>query len=307
MLSSRWGVLDAASPVNWGSPLTRGMATWQHFGLLNHYAANSGYEHRGVMRRPTGTMQGTSSFGVTHLRGLGPGGGLPGVLQMDATSFGPALPGTAAGTMDAVFTNPTACTILCVYRKRDTTARNSYLFGVDPLPAGDDRELSAHVPFGDGTTYWSFGGWVAGSTRLTASWTPDTLWHHWAFVVGNGQGMRIYLDGNLLASNSATPTRAVGDGATFFIANGEFASSDSAQVSEFAGFNRGLTHGEVVAWMKQSRAGHPDTLNWRRPHPSLLWLAAAEGGTPPPFDPSAGFPFVSAEVPPRAEPVPIPY
>lgn len=278
--TSPYGVLDNAHPVNWDSPLTQGLATWHHFGLYQHYGATTGRRTEGLTRRPNGSAQGTN--GVTPFQFAGTSNpGIPGAIRFNAGAIGPALP--FSGNVDDLFTNPSAATILFVSRHRDTTNRDSNAFGVLSDGASQINRINCSLPFSNGSIFFDFGGATDGASRVSFAYTKDTAWHWWAFVVGNGQGMRIYRDGILLASNSATPSRSVSSGTTFYIGRNQFTGSDSFDVSEFVGFNRGLSHSEVRDWMRQAQAGHPDTLNWSRPHKRLVSV----GATSPPPPPSA--------------------
>lgn len=283
-VSSRFGTLDGARPINWGSRLTEGLKLWFHFGFTRPGAINAG-----LIRDLTRLGTGVTQVWLPNMQYTRDGSTVayPGALRLVAN--GPYLqiphPTTGLGLND-LFTNPTECTILLVYRHRDTTNRMNAAFGVDPVGGSTfPNMIGSHLPWSDGKIYWDFGenagGLVEGANRLSFAYTKDLLWHWWAFVVGGGQGKRVYRDGILLGSDSGTPTRNVTNSSRFYVGNNEFNHlPDNADLSEVVGFDRAMSPDEVVEWARQSRAGHPDTLAWFKPHEYLFFgLGEAPGGT----------------------------
>lgn len=286
--TSQYGTLDTSCPINWRSPLTDRLCYWLHMGFVDPVGIfGEGFPN--LTRRWEGHTVCWGGGGQSRVLGSAKPG-IPGHFNMAAGSPYLSVPwgGVSLGfggtaSMDDVFTRADAGTVLAVYRHKDTTARNALLAGASVANAfGHDNRLDLHVPWGDGNIYFDFGGTTDGVTRLTvSSYTKDTDWHWWAFVVGDGEGMRVYRDGVLLASNSATPSRNLTRAKNWEIGHGEFGSMDEAELAEIVGFNRGLSHGEVVEWMRQSQAGHPDTLDWRRPNFGLTYWGT-QGSTPAP-------------------------
>lgn len=302
--SSQYGVLDHARPVNWACRLTDRLRLWHHFGLQSVSGLNGGLLYD-LTRRPEGAGR---QIGSPAGRRGSSNPGVPGVLRLSAGGgyVQTPWPIVSGQTMDTIFRNLTACTVLATYRKRDTTARASALCGASASGGSFQGRIDVHLPYSDGTIYWDFGGATSGSSRLSiGGHTFDTEWHWWAFVVGDGQGMRVYKDGKLLGSNSGTPTRTA-VGATWWTGANEFAGPDEADLNEVLAFDRGLSQGEVRAWMRQSQRGHPDTLNWQNPTPYLLFDQGAGGGGGP-FDPAAGFPWPQQSPPNRPTAVPVAY
>jgi hypothetical protein len=97
-------------------------------------------------------------------------------------------------------------TILIVRTVKDTTNRESSLFGSIATPGG---RCGAHAPWSDGTIYFDFGG-ISGSNRLIWSgYTKDpTVLEKWIFRAGDG-GMQIWFNGELKAESTTPVTRSI--------------------------------------------------------------------------------------------------
>ena len=284
------GLIDPADPVSLDHPLCRGMTAWWLAGVPN---ATRGPYWRELARN-------IKSGGAVLTNGptwIG-GRAKPGIPA--AISFTGTTQRVMAGLTAHLFPTATDCTVLVVRRKRDTTNRQSSAFGVNSSNAGE--QVGVHLPWNDNNVYWNFGGVTNNVSRLTVSGlTWDTNWHWWAFTVGGGGGMRCYLDGKLVGSNAATPSR-VDAGGLWSPANwgNNVAASDLADHAETVVFDRALRTDEIEEWWQQSRAGHPDTL--RR------WRPKAYGffGTQPAYDPSR-FPRVPLPQPDRTPAAGVPY
>lgn len=106
---------------------------------------------------------------------------------------------------------PTSDTTVVMWMRRrisgaPATSGISENFGTRMSSATVGSRFGGHIPFTDSKVYWDFGGATEGATRLSAAWTPDDRLHCWAFSTG-AQGMQIWIDGELLGSNTANPTR----------------------------------------------------------------------------------------------------
>lgn len=101
----------------------------------------------------------------------------------------------------------TQCTVLVYFSRRSTILTGFYGFANSDALTFNQR-ISSHLPYSDGVVYWDFGGVSAGTTRVNTgvlSWPADTPM---LFVMTSGpRGMEIWRDGQLLASNGASPTR----------------------------------------------------------------------------------------------------
>lgn len=280
--TSKYGVLDQSQPVNWGSKLTDRLRLWHHLGFSYPGVVTAGIV-RDMTRRPAGVTQ-VWLNGMQYTRD-GNELAYPGALRL--VPGGPYYqiphPNTGLG-LNQLFTHPTQCTILLVYRHRDTDLRFNAAFGVDPVGGATfPNTINCHLPWIDSRVYWDFGenagGLVEGANRLSFAYSKDLKWHWWAFTVGGGLGKRVYRDGKLMASDSGTPTRNVTNASRFYLGNNEFNHlPDNVDVSEIVGFDRAMGQAEIVEWMRQSRAGHPDTLAWHRPHEYLFLRSESTPG-----------------------------
>lgn len=106
---------------------------------------------------------------------------------------------------DTLFPASGGCTILVLRRSRDTTLRDSTLFGYQA--SATDRVL-CHAPFTDGNLYFDYGNATSGSGRISATYAKSTSWEVVVLVAGPTRGREIWRNGVLLASNtSATASR----------------------------------------------------------------------------------------------------
>jgi len=135
----------------------------------------------------------------------------------------------------------TAATILLHQRKTDTTNRNSGAFGIDTFDV-PQATCGAHVPYGNGTVYWDFGGFTGGSSRLSVpglTFGDDV----WVFVVGS-RGMEIWQNGTLVGSHGNSVTRTVGS-ANWGLGHHDVRGNDLVEYSFLALWQRELSHSEI--------------------------------------------------------------
>lgn len=177
-----------------------------------------------------------------------------------------------SASADKVFPSSTQATVAVLRRSRDTTVRNSTLFGYNSGAAGADR-VQAHAPYSDGNLYWDFGNATAGSGRVSVAFTKSTSWETLVFVAGGGKGREVWRNGVRIVSNtSATGTRnsssaAVGIGGVLGATNNE---SDNDDVALFVVSSVAWSDGEIRAWSQSPMAA---TFA-----PLPIWLPDAAGG-----------------------------
>lgn len=131
-------------------------------------------------------------------------------------------------------------TIVCGFRKRDTTLRGGTLFAVDT--GTSTRVCKAFVPFTDGVVYWQFGG-TAGNNQLAASGLTfgDDVW---VFSAGK-EGMEIWQNGRLCASSTvAVALAAVTD--NFFIGHRTAETTDLVDIAFFYVYPWQLSPDEIL-------------------------------------------------------------
>lgn len=165
--------------------------------------------------------------------------GSPSITRNSQGYAGDSVDATGAwevwATTEAAAWLPTlAATVVVIRRLKDTTLRQSSLFGLDLLDATPwATRLGAHVPYSDGTVYWDFGG-ASGANRLTwAGYTKSAAVDYWVFTAGPA-GMAIYYNGVQVAVSTTAVTRSVAT-SNFWINNGNGSSGlfDSQEVNLF--------------------------------------------------------------------------
>ena len=173
----------------------------------------------------------------------------------------------------------TAGTVVVIQRKQDTTLRASSAFGNTAVAGA--KKVNAHTPYSDGTVYWDWAGNSAGASRVSvAGLSFDTRWQFWTFTVGGGFGMRIYRNGQQVASNAGTPTRTA-DAANVLDINRSVGSStngDFADYQELKTYNRALSPSEVWHLYEDYLQDHPVTLRRFSRRVYSFGTVAAAGG-----------------------------
>lgn len=150
-----------------------------------------------------------------------------GASGMSGTTSGGASDFIELASDSSALLSVTAATIIWQGRARVTGSTGE--FGVS---SGTSVErCGAHVPFTDNIVYWDFGGATSGTTRLTASGLTFADSDIWAFTTGP-RGMEIWQNGQLRASNAATPSRTPGTAA--FGIGRHAVTSGSDQVTAYA-------------------------------------------------------------------------
>ena len=94
-------------------------------------------------------------------------------------------------------------TQITVLHKHKVTGALVNACGFGLRGGGFSNRCGTNIPF-SGKIYWDFGGVAEGVTRLSKVGTPDD--DVWVFTAGP-RGMEIWRDGELWASNAATPGR----------------------------------------------------------------------------------------------------
>jgi enediyne biosynthesis protein E4 len=87
-------------------------------------------------------------------------------------------------------------------------------------------------------------------------------WHHYSMVIEGSRDAKVYVDGNLVATNSAGVPAVLSDRATFLIGTGESGSvhNFSGKIDEVRIWNRSLAQEEIKSRMTRSLIGNEDGL-----------------------------------------------
>lgn len=137
-------------------------------------------------------------------------------------------------------------TIAVLRRSKDTTARNSTLFGYNNISS--DRVL-AHAPYGDGTLYWDAGNNTAGSGRISVSFTKSTNWETLVFYAGS-RGREVWRNGVRIAnSTTALATLSGSTAVPVYIGASAGNNSDNDEIALFVvGGGHDWSVAECKAW-----------------------------------------------------------
>lgn len=273
------GPILYGQPVEWGHPLSRGLAAW-----WLPPPGPAGRTLHDLCGRYPGTLVGGAAWGA------GPPAGGPAV-RLDGLSgyvdFGTFDPGGAAATI-AASTRVDAAQSGSAPHYGITN-----VFGPDLWASGggSGREFCLRVGDGGGNPMRAFALAKIGGTTVTAS-GPDLTagrWYH-LLLSYTGASLTLYVDGRSVASASASGTLTAGAqvvaGASVW--NGDVASSGrylNGAVGDCSWFRRGLSAAEAWGWYDQWRRGYPDLLR-RAPVTRRGGFAAG----PPPPPPANSFP-----------------
>ncbi len=162
-----------------------------------------------------------------------------------------------------------SCTILTLCYV-DLSAVEGSAFG---SAAANPNRLQAHMPY-DGTIYWDFGSTAAGG-RIT--WTPSagffSSWHAMVFRAGPVNGMQIFSDGVVQATQGTANTRT-GSAEDFRFNSGAVDAGENMGFVLFIGTNDELDNSTIASWfVNPFQMFQPAASSW------LFPSAAASGGS----------------------------
>lgn len=163
----------------------------------------------------------------------------------------------AAGTLNAgliiaadgddIFPTTNEATIFVIRRSKDTTARQSTLFGYDV--SATDRVL-VHGPWDDGIMYFDYGG-IAASQRISVAYTKSTAVEYLVFVAGGGKGREMWRNGVKIAGDATKAGARSATAANFRIgASSPTLAADTEEVYLFGTANRAWSDVEIASWSK---------------------------------------------------------
>lgn len=257
--------VDWSSPVNWGHPLNRGLASWL-LAVPNRMGWGS-FTFRDMLMRFSGTLTNlTPSSAWKGVAGCFGGVRLDGVAG-HVVSFGSLSPLNT--------TDPRPCSVVVRFRAAtDSITRHSFFSNCD----SNNTTFYTDILRVSGSTWqqrlYSNGGYTVSSNYTLSTTDPFTYGYTWTSA---SNAVAFYLNGNA----NGTGTRAVGgtttQGGTFgalrhtgtdvgFLVDGD--------LIELAIYNRILSDAEMLAVHLEMKYGHPNTLN-RIPLPMIAPAAAA--------------------------------
>jgi hypothetical protein len=135
-----------------------------------------------------------------------------------------------------------------IFHKNET---NYLSYALQTFDRGGPRQALAQIQTSTGTYYLN-------PASSTVGLVPDGVWSHLAFTydaAGGADNFKLYLNGQLIASTTATGTLATGDGLFF---TGLYGIWD---VAELRLWNVARTQAQIAATMKQSLVGNEPGLN----------------------------------------------
>lgn len=195
---------------------------------------------------PLGITNRTSIRGYTPSISAGAIGSNPGALGMHV-----AFPLTLdsgliiAADGDDLFPSTTDATIFVIRKSRDTTARDSFLFGYNV--SATDR-VSTHAPWSDGNLYFDFGG-TAADQRISVAYAKSTDTDYLVFVAGGGKGREVWRNKVKIAGDTAKTGARTTTAGQFRIGSPDSTvAPDSEEVYLFGVANRAWSDSEIASW-----------------------------------------------------------
>lgn len=156
------------------------------------------------------------------------------------------------GLIDSLVPLAPPVTVMMIYRKNDSTNRNTTHFGANQDSPSSAVRCDLTAPFSDGNVYWDFGGTSAGTSRL--SFVAGSLIQSRSVLVataGSGDksavGMSLWHNGVKKASHTGVvPSRAASSQP--LVVNGADLTSgaDLAEYEAIYVWNRALSDDEII-------------------------------------------------------------
>jgi hypothetical protein len=258
--------IDPAQPVNYNSPLNRGLVSWWLAGP-NACGVGSGI-WRDLAKRNNGTLtNGPLWSGQSH-----PGGwGSIDTAANQYVNFGSGMGNMAAGDF----------TWVAWMYVRSFTSGFMAIVEKGEIGSGGGREFSIFVDTSGNVSFLQLGGT---STGTPAVGFVEDQWQHFVItrvgssVVTYRNGIQTGTDTNGGTTANASSVLAIGDNIT------TGGSDFDGLYNDLRFYTRALSASEVAALYQESLAGYPTTLNWLRPRIYFDAGAAPAGGAFSIFD-----------------------
>jgi hypothetical protein len=256
-------ILNYGNPVNWDSPLTRGLVSW----WLPLPQNSGGLRLMDLCNR----FHGTRTASPTWRGGIGPGS--YGALNFLTASSQFVNCGASAAMQ--LTTSP--LTLIVRFRPSGDYTTTQTLFACSTNTSG----IQWGLEFGRTDNKFTFLN-NSGAVHLTSTASVSTdVDTHVVLVRGGSAGawtFAFYINGQTDATGSTAGNPDATSGTTaigcYYNSGGAFAPA-TAVIAEAMLFNRNLTQSEAKLWFDSSRQGHPLTLNYINP---LSVFASAGGG-----------------------------
>lgn len=244
------------SPINWDSPLNRGLLRWWMC-LPNQSRWNP---FRELTRRSHMTISGASAFGSR-----GRQGGF-GCYQFNGTSD--------YGVTSTINLSSYSQLTVSLWYYWTTNANDNDLLLESGVDAGVVGGMQVIPNLSSGSSY-RIGIYVSGGLRQSFTMTRPSAgaWHHAVYCFdrngGSNQVVAVYIDGvsqTLTPSETSTGSSGgFGNLAWNFMARNSGASlHGSGRLDDIRIYNRVLPAWEARALMYASRRGYPQELRWSR-------------------------------------------
>lgn len=200
---------------------------------------------------------------------------------------GASLNGLVVGTADKLFDNlADGVTIFLVRRSKDTTARNSTIFGYNE---GETSRILVHGPWSDGSMYWDCGA-SGVDNRISLPFAKTTNVEKLVFVGNGGKGREIWRDGVRIAKSAqagaipaATQTFKLG---TAGVVADAYEYSDLEEHYLLGIVKRAWTDDEIIEW---SANPYKTIL---KPRQRRIWVGITSGSFT--YTPSGGISFAGS-------------
>lgn len=152
---------------------------------------------------------------------------------------------------------------LWTYGDPNKLPANTFLF--EAYNAQNQRELNAHLPWGNGNVFWDCGNDGTGYDRIMNPAQPGEYkgnWNHWVFTKNANTGsMKIYLNGTLWYSETGK-TKTIHIDQFYFGHRIEGSGNWFGSLDEISIWNVELSASEIAGWMNKSIDNtHPSYAN----------------------------------------------
>lgn len=242
----RLGFLNASDPVNAMHPQARGLQNWWRV-IRPRAGGDTWYD---LMGKQHGTLTNMAS-GSGWSGSVRPGG--EGELRFDGSDDRIVLPSTGfvanltAWTVLAWFKSGTTAKAY-IYQEHDSATNAQLVIGLNENTAGDLTVFNY-----DGVS-------TALGINATSPVPNDDRWHHVAAVQRSKSALDLYMDGVLLASDTASTLPTIPIDARTIGARDDGTAPWVGPLDDLQVYTRALTAGEIQARYRESARGEPTLL-----------------------------------------------
>jgi hypothetical protein len=275
-LGLKTGAIITGQPVNWASPLNRGLVSW--WMAIPQGAHFGGARLLDLCGKNHGTLSAAPVWGSAVGRHGGHG---------RLNFVGGSAQGVNCGT-SAEFTINNALTIALWFRPQVTTRGDIITKWQNGGSADDAFNLLYGLTSGKPQFFVASGSGASANSGVGSTAMAVGTWYH---ICGtyDGANVRVFLNGVQEASAAATLTMPTAGTRTVWLGrNNHTDGYTSGDIDSVRIYNRALLVSEIAAVLAEERSGYPTTLNRIR-LPLVGEAGAAPGGDIPGYVMGGGF------------------